>query len=116
GDDTGYGIAIDNSGNAYITGGSNSAGFPLKNQYQNFQGGSSTLSLGETRDAFVARLDTTKTGADSLVYSTYLGGSGNETGRGIAVDSAGKTYVTGVTSSFGFPIKNQFQSFGGGKD
>src|SRR2546427_9174807 len=53
-------------------------------------------SLGSTQDAFVTKLDPT---GSKLLYSTYLGGSGNDQGFGIAVDAAGAAYVTGVTSS-----------------
>ena len=56
-------------------------------------------SLGGNSDAFVTKLDPT---GSALVYSTYLGGSGDEDGRGIAVDSAGAAYVTGFTLSTDF--------------
>ena len=58
-------IAVDDSGNAYVTGQTDSPDFPTKNQYQTDQGGT---------DAFVTKIDTTLNGAASLVYSTYLGG------------------------------------------
>jgi hypothetical protein len=57
--------------------------------------------LAGSTDAFVAKLDPT---GSALVYSTYLGGSGNERGFGIAVDSIGQAYVTGWTTSTNFPV------------
>jgi Beta-propeller repeat len=51
---------------------------------------------------------------NSLIYSTYLGGPGNNTGSAIALDGAGNAYVTGSTSSAGFPVKNAFQASSGG--
>jgi hypothetical protein len=90
-------IAIDTSGNAYVIGTTNSLDFPLQNPYQ--------TSCGDNcLDAFVAKLDTTASGAVSLVYSTYLGGNDSDSGFGIAVDSSGNAYVTGTTRSTNFPI------------
>jgi uncharacterized repeat protein (TIGR01451 family) len=98
----GFGIAADDSGNAYVTGLTDSTNFPTLNQYQTDQGGV---------DAFVTKIDTTKSGNASLVYSTYLGGSGSDIGRGIAVDGSGNAYITGDTSSHDFPILNQYQTW-----
>lgn len=92
GDDTANAIAIDPAGSAYITGTTVSTNFPIANAVQ------STLG-GGFQDAFVTKLSTTGT---ALVYSTYLGGTGGETGAGIAVDSSGYAYVTG-TASGNFP-------------
>ncbi|MGH7812424.1 MAG: SBBP repeat-containing protein [Candidatus Binataceae bacterium] len=91
GDDTGYGIVIDSSGNAYVTGQSDSTNFPI------------TLGAFQTNsgaNAFVTKLN--KAGS-ALVYSTYLGGSGNNIGTGIAIDSSGNAYVVGDTTSIDFP-------------
>ena len=74
--DEGQSIAVDSSGNAYVTGYTRSTNFPTNNAYQGTYGGSG--------DAFVAKLSAT---GNSLVYSTYLGGSGGDEGFGIAVDS-----------------------------
>ncbi|MGC1107643.1 MAG: SBBP repeat-containing protein [Candidatus Acidiferrales bacterium] len=92
GDDVGNGIAVDSSGNAYITGSTASTNFPTENAFQPTNGGSG--------DAFV-----TKISADGsqLVYSTYLGGSLKDSGNGIAVDSSGDAYVTGEATSADFP-------------
>jgi Beta-propeller repeat len=94
-EDDGFGIAVDNSGNAYVTGGTNSTDFPTMNPLQPAGGG-----------AFVAKINPS---GSALVYSTYLGGSGGDTGFGIAVDSAGNAYVTGYTGSTDFPTMNALQ-------
>ncbi len=88
------GIAVDSSGNAYITGSNNVPGFATPGAFQtSFQGGGN--------DAFVAKLNAT---GSALVYSTYLGGSGDDLGYGIAVDALGSAYVAGSTISTNFPI------------
>ncbi|MDD8025525.1 MAG: SBBP repeat-containing protein [Acidobacteriota bacterium] len=100
----GYGIAADDSGNAYVTGLTDSTNFPTLNQYETDPG-------DHSRDVFVTKIDTTKSGNASLIYSTYLGGSGSDIGRGIAVDGSGNAYITGNTSSHDFPILNQYQTW-----
>ncbi len=90
-DDAGRGIAVDTSGNAYITGVTNSHNFPTVSAI-------STSKAGES-DAFVAKLDA----SGNLIYSTYLGGSGFDWGHGIAIDASGNAYVTGWTDSQDFP-------------
>jgi beta-propeller repeat-containing protein/ASPM-SPD-2-Hydin domain-containing protein/HYDIN/CFA65/VesB family protein len=102
--DIGDGIAVDSSGNAYVTGTTASTNFPTVNPLQPAKGGGA--------DVFVAALNPA---GSALVYSTYLGGSGDEQGLGIAVDSAGNAYVTGNTTSTNFPTMNPLQpAFGGG--
>jgi hypothetical protein len=81
-------IAVDNSGNAYVTGNTGSTNFPITGHaFQKTEG-----SLG----GFVCKIDTNRTGAASLVYSTFLGGA--RAPHGIAVDSAGAAYITGQGS------------------
>lgn len=87
-------IAVDSGGNAYVTGRTASASFILANAFQ------STLKGQE--DAFVAKFDP----AGALSYSTYLGGSSQDSGYGIAVDSSGSAYLTGITSSTDYPSLN----------
>jgi len=100
GDDYGYGIAVDSSGNAYVTGITASSDFPILNPYQStFQGG--------YYDAFVTKLSSS---GDSLIYSTYLGGGSDDFGNGIAVDGRGQAYVTGETGSSDFPTLNPYQT------
>jgi hypothetical protein len=96
---TPYSIAVDATGNAYITGYTDSTDFPTANPLQ--------PSFGGGGDAFVAKLNPA---GSALVYSTYLGGSGYDEGFGIAVDAAGNAYVTGQTSSTDFPTANSLQS------
>ena len=105
GADMGSGIAVDGSGNVYVTGYTNSADFPTVNQYQTDQPGV---------DVFVTKIDTTQSGAASLVYSTFLGGNNIDEGYGIAVDGSGSVYVTGYTYSANFPTLNQYQIYRGG--
>jgi Bacterial Ig-like domain (group 3)/Beta-propeller repeat len=100
--DEGSGIAVDSSGNAYVTGTTASTDFPTKNPLQPASGGGG--------DAFVAKINPT---GSALVYSTYLGGSDNDDGIGIVVDSARNAYVTGDTFSTNFPTKNPLQAASG---
>jgi hypothetical protein len=92
GADWGRGIAVDASGNAYVTGGTWSRDFPAVV-------GPDTSHNGYG-DAFVAKVNPDGT---ALVYAGFLGGSGNDGGEGIAVDASGSAYVTGETSSSDFP-------------
>ena len=95
--DEARGIAVDNAGNAYVAGTTASTNFPA------------TLGAHSgPSDAFVAKINTGTTGAGSLVYSTYLGGSCGEQGRAIAVDTSGSAYVTGQTFSTDFPGASAF--------
>ena len=108
-DDKGNAVALDDFGNAYITGATTSLDFPSVNA---FQGGLQSGQFGSPSDAFVAKLNPTGT---ALVYSTYLGGSGGDVGNGIAVDSSGNAYVTGSALSNDFPTTpNGFQTTASG--
>jgi len=91
--DGGLGIAVDASGSAYVTGFTLSADFPTTS-------GAFDTSHNGDRDAFVAKLNAA---GSALVYSTFLGGTGFEEGRGIAVDALGAAYVTGAVTSRDFP-------------
>ncbi len=92
--DFGYGIAVDSSGNAYITGQTSSNNFPTTV-------GAFQTALNGSSDAFVTKFNST--GSAPLVYSTYLGGSNGNKGNAIAIDSSGNAYITGQTSSNNFP-------------
>jgi hypothetical protein len=110
GQDFGGGIAVDGEGNAYVVGFTLSIDFPTMNPLQPNCGGGKP----NCEDGFVAKLNPT---GSALVYSTYLGGSGNDGAGGIALDSAGNAYISGSTTSTDFPTKNPFQSAnGGGED
>ncbi len=91
-DDDGYGIAVDAAGNAYVTGHTYSTDFPTASPIY----GTSTGYY----DAFVTKINAE---GNALTYSTYLGGSWDDDGRGIAVDTAGNAYITGRTYSTDFP-------------
>lgn len=92
--DTGNSIAIDNLGNAYITGSTVSANFPVANAIQ--------PQFGDTinSDAFVTKLTANGKG---VVYSTYMGGIFPDVGNAIAADSTGNAYIAGTTRSINFP-------------
>jgi len=93
----GSGIALDASGKIYFAGQTTSRTFPTKNAAQASWGGGD-------EDAFVAKFDPSATpGANSLVYSTYLGGSANETALAVVPGSDGSAYVRGGTCSSNFP-------------
>ncbi len=92
--DKGFGIAVDLTGHAYLTG-ETGLDFPTtENAFQTEPGGT---------DAFVTRLTAA---GDALICSSFLGGSGVEHGAGIAVDGDGNAYLTGWTASYNFPIVN----------
>jgi len=95
GNDSGFGVAVDSAGNAYVTGSTDSPEF---------------TTLGG-RDVFVAKLNAAGT---ERTYFTILGGSGDDAGFDIAIDSAGNAYVTGSTDSSNFTIANPLQANPGG--
>ncbi len=107
GDDRALGLAVDSSNNIYITGQTSSINFPVVGGVQ--------AKLKGARDAFVAKLSPT---ANSLIYSTYLGGTGVDVGTAIAIDSSNAAYITGDTNSSNLPVTiGVFQpSAGGGQD
>jgi uncharacterized repeat protein (TIGR01451 family) len=90
----GGGIAVDSNSNVYITGGTNFTDMPVLNAYQAANRGG--------LDAFVAKINPAGVTGTQLLYSTYLGGSLDDVGFGIAVDSTPNTYVTGWTTSGDF--------------
>ena len=108
------GIAVDAAGNAYVTGNTSSVQFPTTpGAYQTTFGGSNDVLIYQG-DAFVVKLDPT---GSALIYSTFLGGSGDDIAYGIALDSSGNAYVVGATASTDFPTTpGAFQpTFGGGE-
>jgi len=98
GDENGRGIAIKEPGGVYITGWTDSYNFPTVRP----------LDLGKRSNTeFVAKFDLV---GDTLVYSTGIGGYGNDAGQKISVDTAGNAYVVGTTDSHSFPVLNAFDS------
>jgi uncharacterized protein (TIGR03437 family) len=113
-DDVGAAIAVDSSGNAYITGYTDSTDFPIvAGAFQTaYQGAGGNKWFGPAGDAFVAKLNPA---GSALIYSTYLGGSMDDRGTAIAVDGGGNAYIGGVTLSSNFPVLNAYQtSYKGG--
>jgi len=100
-------IVVDATGNAHITGYTYSANFPITS------GALRSTFSGQSK-AFVLELNPS---GNSLIYSTFLGGSGNDYATGIAVDATGQAYISGYTASIDFPVSsNAFQSsYGGGE-
>lgn len=93
GDDTGFAVAIDGMGNAYVTGITGSSDFPTTP-------GAFDTGHNVDWDTFMAKLNPSGSG---LAYATFLGGDGEDWGRAITVDGTGSAYVTGYTGSIDFP-------------
>lgn len=110
--DGGYGIAVDSVGNIYVSGTTESTNFPTKSAIQATHAGRGDSLLG---DGFITKLAST---GNSLVYSTFLGGGGDDVALGIAVPTTGVAYVSGFTTSLNFPkTSGAFHtSNGGGQD
>jgi hypothetical protein len=103
-DDTLKYCVVDAPGNLYVTGYTGSWDFPLKHAYQ--------TSLGGSVDGFVSKI---APDGKTLDFSTYIGGSGNDYCRGVAIDNTGRLYICGDTGSNNFPFKNAFQSHSKGE-
>jgi hypothetical protein len=95
-------IAVDGSGDAFVTGATPSSAFPTKTPI--------FPSINGSSDAFVTEISPA---GGSLVYSTFLGGSGDDAGTGIAVDAVGNAYVVGQTTSTDFPTAGPLFTAGG---
>ena len=93
-------IAVDSSGHAYVTGGTASSDFHLVAPIQAVYGGG-------VRDVYVSKI---KPDGSGFVFSTFLGGTGDDWGSGIALDSSGNIFVAGSTNSDNFPLVNPYQS------
>ncbi len=99
--DTGTAIAVDGSGDAFITGNTASSTFPLVAAVQSTKAG--------PYDAFVVKINPS---GSAMALSTYLGGTGSDGGMAVKVDSSGGVWVVGQTTSTDFPLVTPFQSFG----
>ncbi|MCP5050673.1 MAG: hypothetical protein GY940_26150, partial [bacterium] len=101
-----FDIAVDDNGNAYVTGRTMSNNYPVKRGFQVSHG----RRIPNYSDAFVSKLDTTKSGADALVYSSYIGGAFSDSGNHIALGGDGNVYISGTTTGDDFPFKNAYQT------
>ncbi len=99
GDDYGFGIIVNDGGQAILTGQTNSTDLPTVNAYQG--------SLNGSEDAFILKLSTT---GDDIIQGTYLGGSGSDAGDAVEVDGSGSIYLTGSTESADFPTASAFDN------
>lgn len=93
--DEGYAVAMDGSGNIYVTGMSTSTDFPTANAFDDSHNGA--------QDVIVAKLTAN---VSSLIYGTFLGGQSSDYGNAIAVDNSGNIYIGGTTGSNDFPVTN----------
>jgi Beta-propeller repeat len=93
GDDRAFGVTVDGLNNTYVTGWTSSANFPVSNALQQ--------KLSGTRDAFVTKLNPA---GNALIFSTYLGGTGVDTGNSIVLDSNNAVIVAGDTTSTNLPV------------
>jgi uncharacterized protein (TIGR03437 family) len=101
------GITVDSVGNIYISGFTYSTDFPVKNSLQPFV----SATQGFADDTFLVDISS----AGALIYSTLVGGHGDNRNGGVAVDMAGAVYLAGSTSALDFPLKNPLQAtYGGG--
>ena len=107
--DFGNAVAVDSQGHVWITGGTQSTDFPTVSPVQS--------GLAGAQDIFIVGFDPTQQAGASVLYSTYLGGTNWDTGRGIAVASDGTLWVAAGTYSFDAPLQNPYQpNYRGGGD
>ena len=92
-------LAVDPAGNMYVTGATNSNDYPVVNPIQ-------ATNAGGFYDVFVTKINPS---TPSIVYSTYLGGAGSDSGADIAIDDTGAAYIAGQTNSGTFPLSDPVQ-------
>ncbi|MCG3165775.1 MAG: hypothetical protein POELPBGB_01550 [Bacteroidia bacterium] len=92
--DWGYSLKTDGNGNVYVTGDTYSSDFPTTS-------GVISETLNGLGDAYVLKLNAA---GNALDFSTFIGGSGVESGKSLALDANGNTYITGTTQSYDFPV------------
>src|ERR1700722_10100757 len=101
--DVAFGVAVDTAGEAYVTGQASSTDFPTQSPFQD------ALGDGSTENAFVAKFSAS---GSSLIFSTYLGGSGTDQGAAVALDASANAYVAGTAGSTNFPLLNPLSGQG----
>ncbi|HEU0184682.1 MAG TPA: SBBP repeat-containing protein, partial [Blastocatellia bacterium] len=99
GSDSAATVSVDQGGNIYLAGSTSSSDFPLQNPLQS--------SIRGPQDAFAVKIDSS---GSTLLYSTYIGGTGADRVTDLAIDGAGNLHLTGATDSVDFPIVNAFQT------
>jgi len=104
GNDYGQDIAVGDDSATYVTGYTAASDFPTADAYQ-------AIFSGGAYDAFLSKFSSD---GQTLVFSTYLGGGGNDYGRGVDVGSDGRACVAGSTGSLDFPVENAYQAVSGG--
>jgi hypothetical protein len=104
--DIAFAVAVDPTGKIYVTGTTFATNFPTTASGLN----PGPLLANPNGTAFLTKLDPTLSGTSSLLYSTYLAGTGGDFGNAIAADGAGNAYIAGFTDSTDYPTKNAFQS------
>src|SRR6184192_3155430 len=102
-----FGLALDSSGKVYVTGFTYATDFPTTSANA-FNAG--PLASNDYGTVYLTKLDPTVTGPSSLIYSTYIAGTGGDFANSVAADAAGNAYVVGLTYSADFPTMNAFQS------
>src|SRR6266850_1223805 len=104
--DIAFAVAVDPTGKIYVTGTTFATNFPTTASGLN----PGPLLANPNGTAFLTKLDPTLSGTNSLLYSTYLAGTGGDFGNAVAADAGGNAYVAGFTDSIDFPTQNAFQS------
>jgi uncharacterized repeat protein (TIGR01451 family) len=112
GEDSISAITVDGAGNAIVTGATTSSNFPVTLGAVQTKYGGSASGTSSGGDAFVAKLNPV---GSALIFSTYLGGSGDDAGSSVETDASGNIYVQGVTGSPNFPTSQPLQASLAGK-
>jgi hypothetical protein len=112
----GYGLTVDGQGNTYVVGDTQSEGFPVISPAQGALQSDPSCDQRLTHDCPDAFISKISSDGKTLLYSTFLGGTFDDYGHGVALDSAGNAYITGNTLSPNFPVVGSSSHFGGGGD